>query len=305
MGRRRVRGRAVDGILLLDKPSGIRSNEALQRVKHLFDARKAGHTGSLDSLASGLLPLCLGEATKMSGFLLEADKRYRSRFHLGARTTTGDADGEVLERLPVGELDDARVRAVLARFSGAIEQVPPMYSALKHQGRRLYELAYQGLEVEREARPVTIHEFSLLARGDDWLEVEVLCSKGTYIRTLAEDVGAALGCGAHVSMLRRTRVGPFGDDAMVTLETIEAAAAAGHPALDALLLPVDRALADRPPVELEPNSAFYLRQGQPVLIPRAPTDGLVRLYGANGRFMGVGEVLEDGRVAPRRLLAGR
>ena len=305
MGRRRVRGRAVDGILLLDKPSGMRSNESLQRVKHLYDARKAGHTGSLDSLASGLLPLCLGEATKMSGFLLEADKRYRSRFQLGVRTSTGDADGEVLERRPVERVDDARLREVLAGFTGSIEQVPPMYSALKHRGRRLYELAYKGLEVEREARSVTIHRFDLVARGDDWLEVEVLCSKGTYIRTLAEDVGAALGCGAHVSMLRRTQVGPFGDDALITLEAVEAAAAAGREALDALLLPVDRALADHPRVELEPNSAFYLRQGQPVLVPRAPTRGLVRLYGADRRFLGVGEVLDDGRIAPRRLLAGR
>ena len=303
MGRRRQRGRAVNGILLLDKPSGLRSNTVLQQVKRLFDARKAGHTGSLDSLASGLLPVCLGEATKVSGFLLEADKGYRSRFTLGVSTTTGDADGEVTAEGPVPALDDDAVRAVLGRFTGAIRQVPPMYSALKHQGRRLYELAYQGMEVAREPRDVTVHAFDLLDRGEDWLDVEVLCSKGTYVRTLAEDVGAALGCGAHVSVLRRTRVGPFEAADMVSLEAVETAAREGHAALDALLVPLDRALADRPGVELEANSAFYLRQGQPVLVPRAPTEGLVRLYAPGARFMGVGEVLEDGRIAPRRLLA--
>jgi tRNA pseudouridine55 synthase len=292
----------VNGILLLDKPTGTRSNSALQRVKSLYRARKAGHTGSLDSLASGLLPLCLGEATKLSGFLLDADKGYRSRFRLGVRTTTGDADGEVVARATVGPIDDARIAEVLSRFTGAIDQVPPMYSALKHQGKRLYELAYQGVEVERAARAVTIHRLDLIDRGTDWIEVDVLCSKGTYVRTLAEDVGEALGCGAHVSMLRRTRVGPFGDDALVTLAQVEEAAARGDEVLDALLLPLDQALADWPAVALEPNSAFYIRRGQAVLVPRAPTAGLVRLYEPGERFIGVGEVLDDGRVAPRRLL---
>ncbi len=304
MGRRRERGRHVSGILLLDKPSGMRSNAALQQVKRLFQARKAGHTGSLDSLASGLLPICLGEATKLSGYLLSADKRYRSRFQLGVTTTTGDADGQVTREQPVPALDDAAVGAVLASFTGAQQQVPPMYSALKHQGRRLYELAYQGVEVSREPRSVTIHQFSLLARGDDWLEVEVLCSKGTYIRTLAEDVGRALGCGAHVATLRRLQVGPFDGSGMVTLTTLQASAEQGLAALDGLLLPLDRALEDMPGVSLERNSAHYLRQGQPVLVPRAPTTGLVRLYGEDRRFLGVGEILDDGRVAPRRLLAG-
>lgn len=305
MGRRHARGRAVSGILLLDKPSGVRSNAALQRVKWLFHARKAGHTGSLDSLASGMLPICLGEATKLSGFLLESDKRYRSRFRLGASTTTGDADGELRATAPVPALDEAGLRRVLAAFTGPIEQVPPMHSALKHQGRRLYELAYEGKVVAREPREVHIRALDLLARGADWIEVEVLCSKGTYIRTLAEDVGAALGCGAHVEALRRIGVGPFDGAPMVTLDALEERAGDGLEALDALLLALDRALGHCPQVELERNSAFYLRRGQPVLVPKAPTSGLVRLYGEDHRFLGVGEVLDDGRVAPRRLLASR
>ena len=179
-----------------------------------------------------------------------------------------------------------------------------MFSALKHQGRRLYELAYEGREVEREPREVHIRRLTLLARGDDWLEVDVLCSKGTYIRTLAEDVGKTLGCGAHVAMLRRTEVGPFPAEQMVALDAVEEKAAGGMDGLDALLLPLDRALEHCPPVHLERNSAYYLKRGQAVLVPRAPTGGLVRLYGADERFLGVGEVLDDGRVAPKRLLAG-
>lgn len=305
MTRRRSRGRAVDGILLLDKPSGVRSNAALQRIKWLFQARKAGHTGSLDSLASGLLPICLGEATKVSGFLLEADKRYLSRFTLGVTTTTGDADGEVTGQRTVQALSRASILEVLATFTGEVRQIPPMYSALKHQGRRLYELAYQGVEVAREARVVQVREFKLQATGPDWIEVEVLCSKGTYIRTLAEDVGAALGCGAHVSMLRRTQVGPFTSERMLDMDALEAHAQNGLEALDAVLLPLDRALENYPGVELEASSAFYLQQGQAVLVPRAPTSGLVRLYSTQQRFLGVGEVLDDGRVAPRRLLDAR
>lgn len=305
MAGKRSRGRAVNGILLLDKPSGMRSNAALQRIKWLFHARKAGHTGSLDSLASGLLPICLGEATKLSGFLLEADKAYRSRFRLGASTTTGDADGEITGRRPVTGVSRAAVLEALAAFTGDINQVPPMYSALKRQGRRLYELAYQGVEIAREPRPVTVHRFTLLASGEDWLDVEVLCSKGTYIRTLAEDVGSMLGCGAHVEVLRRTRVGPFPGEQMLDMDTLEACAERGLDALDACLLPLDLALQDRPCVELEASSAYYLQQGQPVLVPRAPTAGLVRLYSAQHRFLGVGEVLDDGRVAPRRLLDAR
>jgi len=305
MSKRRQRGRPVNGLLLLDKPAGLRSNAALQQVKRLFQARKAGHTGSLDSPASGLLPICLGEATKMSGYLLEADKHYLATFTLGICTSTGDAEGEILSQRPVEPCSPAQLEAVLDQFRGEIEQVPPMYSALKHQGRRLYELAYQGQSVEREPRRLWIHELTLLSRDDRQLEFSIHCSKGTYVRTLATDIGERLGCGAHVSRLRRTQVGPFDDSDMITLAGLEALAGeAGFEAMDHTLLPADSAVAGLPQVELPESSAFYLRQGQPVIVPKAPTSGLVRIYSRGRRFMGVGEVLDDGRIAPRRLLAG-
>jgi len=302
--KRRQRGRPVDGILLLDKPSGLRSNATLQRVKRLFGAQKAGHTGSLDSPASGLLPICFGEATKMSGFLLEADKGYLSTFTLGQCTSTGDAEGEVLSERPVEAYSLARLEAVLDRFRGDIEQVPPMFSALKHQGKRLYELAYQGQTVAREARQLRIHELKILNYDEHHLEVRIHCSKGTYVRTLATDIGEQLGCGAHVSKLRRTMVGPFDDQDMVRFEDLEPLAQADDlQSMDRLLLPLDAALGGMPQVELPESSAFYLRRGQPVMVPKAPTQGLVRIYSRGRQFMGVGEVLDDGRIAPRRLLA--
>ncbi len=304
MGRKRQqRGRSVNGILLLDKPSGLRSNAALQRVKGLFQARKAGHTGSLDSPANGLLPICFGEATKMSGYLLEADKRYLATFTLGSCTSTGDAEGEVLSRHPVQAYTHAQLETVLEQFRGEIEQVPPMFSALKHEGKRLYELAYKGQTVEREARQLKIHELSLLHHDESHLDVSIHCSKGTYVRTLATDIGDRLGCGAHVSKLRRTMVGPFNAERMVPLSEVEAIAQSkGTEALDALLLPVDTALEHCPRVELAESSTFYLRQGQAIIVPKAPTEGLVRMYSKNQQFLGVGEVLDDGRIAPRRLL---
>jgi len=304
MGRRHTKGRNVLGILLLDKPAGITSNAALQTVKRLFRARKAGHTGSLDPLATGMLPICFGEATKISGFLLDADKRYRVQCRLGVRTTTADAEGEVLEQRPVEGLTRERVADVLARFRGAITQVPPMYSALKHKGERLYKLARQGVEVEREPRSVSIHELELLALEGELAELLVHCSKGTYVRTLVEDIGAALGCGAHVSALRRLGVGPFDDSGLYDLPALEALAGEGYAALDRLLLPVEDGLAQWPGVRLSVDAAFYLRQGQPVLVPQAPTTGWVRLYEGERHFIGMGEILDDGRVAPRRLMAG-
>lgn len=303
MGRRRKRGRDIAGIVLLDKPLGATSNEALQEVKRLYRAQKAGHTGSLDPLATGLLPICLGEATKISGFLLDADKRYRMACRLGVKTATGDAEGEVVETRAVPALDEARIDEVLAQFRGTIQQVPPMYSALKHQGQRLYRLARQGQEVEREARTVTVRELTLVDFADERLELDVKCSKGTYVRTLAEDIGDILGCGAHVTELRRLEVGAYRDpERMITLEELRHLAEDGLEALDAQLQPVDSALADWPEVRLTGDSAYYLRQGQPVLVPRAPTRGWVRLYGEDGTLFGVGEILDDGRVAPRRLL---
>ncbi len=303
MGRRRTQGRNVNGVLLLDKPKGITSNDALQQVKRLFRARKAGHTGSLDPLASGMLPICLGEATKLSAFLLDADKFYRVECRLGVRTATGDADGEVTETRPVEGIDAAAVEAAMAGFRGEIEQLPPMYSALKHQGQRLYKLAREGIEVERQPRAVTIHELSLLGLEGELLSFDVRCSKGTYVRTLAEDLGEVLGCGAHVTELRRLEVGPYREAGMLTLEALRARAdEGGEAALDGCLLPVESALDDWPLLELSEDAAFYLRQGQPVLVPRAPRDGWVRLYDRNRCFLGVGVMLDDGRVAPKRLI---
>ena len=301
MGRRRPRGREVHGILLLDKPAGMTSNAALQEVKHLLFAQKAGHTGSLDPLATGLLPICLGRATRVSGFLLDADKRYRLTCRLGVATTTGDAEGEVTETRPVPPLSATAVKALLrSDFSGVIRQIPPMYSALKHQGKRLYTLARQGLEVEREAREVTIHAIELLALRDAELTLAVHCSKGTYIRTLAEDIGKALGPGAHVTALRRTAVTPFEDPRMHDLEELRELKQTDTAALDALLLPPDAALQTYPRVVLTADMVFYLRQGQPVQVPKAPADGWVRLYHAEA-FIGMGAVQDDGKIAPRRL----
>lgn len=305
MAKRR-KGRPVDGILVFDKPAGFTSNAALQKVRWLYGAAKAGHTGSLDPLATGVLPLCFGEATKYSRFLLESDKEYRSTFTLGVTTATGDAEGEVIAEASAAALTAAKVEEALTAFRGTIEQVPSMYSALKHQGQPLYKLARRGEEVEREARVVTVHALELLAfRPGERAEadVRVRVSKGTYVRSLAEDLGQALGCGAHVSVLRRTQAGPFREADAVTLEQLEALKDAGDfAAMDALLLPVDHAVLHLPEVRLDEHSAYYLKQGQPVLAPNLPTEGLVRVTAVNGEFIGVGEILEDGRLAPRRLV---
>lgn len=302
MGRRRKTGRSISGILLLDKPLGITSNSALQSVKRLFNAQKAGHTGSLDPLADGLLPICFGAATKVSAFLLDADKHYLVRVKMGVTTTTADAEGEVLETRPVTGISEQDIQRVITGFQGDIEQIPPMYSALKHKGERLYKLAREGVEIEREPRRVTIHSITMQNYIEPEFDLEVHCSKGTYIRTLAEDIGEKLGCGAHVSALRRTGVGPYEADSMVTMEQIQQLATEGFSALDELLLPIDSALQSWPEVKLTPDGTFYLRQGQAVLVPNAPTQGMVRLYDANGSFMGAGEILDDGRVAPRRMM---
>jgi len=305
MGRRRRRGREVNGILLLDKPFGLSSNQALQRVKRLFDAQKAGHTGSLDPLATGLLPLCLGYTTKFSAFLLDADKRYRVRVRLGETTETADAEGEVIATAPVDGITEAMVLDILGEFVGLIEQLPPMYSAVKHEGQRLYKLAREGKEVERTPRQISIYRLELREFALPDIELDVHCSKGTYVRTLAEDIGKRLGCGGHVAALRRTGVGPYieGETDFVPLAALEAKAEEQGPAsLDTLLLPLESTLGHCPAIRLSANSAFYLGQGQPVLVPQAPTEGLVRLYDVSERFLGVGEILEDGRVQPKRLI---
>jgi tRNA pseudouridine55 synthase len=303
MSRRGKKGRDIQGVLLLDKPIGMGSNEVLQVVKRLYRARKAGHTGSLDQLASGLLPICMGEATKLSGFLLNADKRYRAVFRLGAATSTGDAEGEVLTRAPVDHITRDRVEDSLTRFQGEIEQIPPMHSAIKHKGQRLYRLAQQGMVVEREPRPITIYSIRLLEFEPGMIKLDIHCSKGTYVRTLAEDVGQMLGCGGHVQELRRTGSGPFDESGIVTLDRLNQLAREDPPTLDALLLPTDAVLSDRPRLNLSEDVAYYLTKGQPVLVPHAPTRGQVRLYNTQQRFLGVGEILDDGRVAPRRLFA--
>ena len=306
MSRRKPTGRRINGILLLDKAIGITSNTALQKVKRLYQANKAGHTGSLDPLASGLLPLCLGEATKLSSFLLDADKAYEGVCKLGIKTTTADAEGEVIQTRPVPALSEAQLLATLEKFVGEIEQIPPMHSAIKMQGQPLYKLAHQGIEVERQPRPVTIHSLRLTRLAADEFAFELHCSKGTYVRTLVEDIGEILGCGAHLSALRRTMVGPFEISHAVTMETLEhTATETGFTGLDGLLIPMDQALEKWPVVQLSENSAYYVRQGQPVQVAKAPTSGWVRLFAGNNHFLGVGQILEDGRVAPRRLVNTR
>ena len=305
MARRR-RGRPVDGILVLDKPLGVSSNRALQMVKRLYFAAKAGHTGSLDPLASGVLPLCFGEATKFSQFLLDADKAYQSTFVLGVATATGDAEGEVVATSHASHITEADVSQALLAFRGEIEQVPSMFSAIKQDGQPLYKLARQGIEVERKARKVVIKQLELRAfRGGDKPEMDIYleCSKGTYVRSIAEDLGQALGCGAHVSALRRTRAGPFSIEDSVSMTTLEALKSNEQMAeMDALLLPADTALGGLPLVRLSESGGYYIRQGQPVQVPNAPSDGMVRVALETGEFLGVGEILDDGRVAPRRLI---
>ena len=302
--QRRLRGRAVDGILLLDKPSGISSNGALQCAKRAIGARKAGHTGNLDVLANGLLAVCFGEATKLCRYLLDAEKQYRVEMKLGEKTTTGDSEGEVTERHAAVVVNRRQIEEAAAAFRGEIDQIPPMYSAIKHQGQPLYKLARRGIEIERTSRRVTIYSLDIRYLIDDRLGIDVACSKGTYIRTLAADLGDLLRCGAHVSKLRRLKVGPYDVEDAHPLAEVERIANDGLDAVDGLLLPMDGALASFPEIVLTDDAAFYVCRGQAVLVPRAPTSGLLRLYDSKRRFLGVGEVLADGRITPRRLLSG-
>lgn len=289
--------RRVDGVLLLDKPQGLTSNAALQKARWLYNAAKAGHTGTLDPLATGLLPLCFGEATKFAGELLDADKTYVAGVQLGTTTDTADAEGRVLETRPV-EVTEAQVRELLQRFVGESEQIPPMHSALKRDGKPLYEYARAGIEVERKPRRIVIHEIALLAWNETRFDIEVSCSKGTYIRTLAADIGAALGCGAHLDALRRTRIGTLRIDDAVSLAVLEALA----PALrDERLAPADALLAALPAVELKDSDTGRIQHGQGVSWSGAP-HRRCRLYAAAGRFLGLGEVSADGWLNPKRLV---
>lgn len=298
---KRIR-RPIDGILLFDKPQGMSSNQALQRVKYLYNAEKAGHTGSLDPLATGLLPICLGEATKYSQHLLDANKVYRTRMRLGQKTSTADAEGEIIEERPVPHFDQATIDAVLAKFTGTIQQIPSMYSALKKDGKPLYELARQGIEVAREPRTIHIYRLQLLAVEPLYWELEVACSKGTYIRNLVEDMGEMLGCGAHVSELRRLASGCFSLDEQLTLDYLQQVAEQGYQALDALLLPAWAAIADKPKVTLTETTTYYLLHGNPVRVNHLPEDEDVLIFDDRQRFLGLGYMNDDGLLAPKRLL---
>ena len=291
--------RDLDGILILDKPVGLTSNQALQRVKRMLRARKAGHCGSLDPLATGVLPLCLGQATKFSSYLLEADKTYLATCRLGQTTTTADAEGEIIEAREV-EVNRAQIEAVLPRFRGEIMQIPPMYSALKHQGKRLYQLARAGQEVEREPRAVTIHKLELCEYDGLKLKLEVCCSKGTYIRSLAQDIGEALGCGAHLTALRRRMANPFVERDSITLEQLQHMAEKDE--IDALLLPVSAALNQFPELNLDARESERIRQGKVLSLNPEVTAGLYRLNLENGEFLGLGEAFPDGQLKAKRLM---
>jgi len=310
LARKRTRGRSVNGVFLLDKPFGLSSNHALQRVRRLFDANKAGHTGSLDPLATGVLPICLGEATKFSQFLLDAEKGYRSTFSLGLRTESGDVDGGEVSRIDASNITLVQIEQAVETFGGDIQQVPSMYSALKHNGQPLYKLARQGIEVERAPRSITIYDYKILDFRPGViaeLDVEVRCSKGTYIRSLADDLGQMLGCGAHVSALHRTLAGPFHESETLTLSALEEMRESGEPEqLDHLLKPMDIAVADRMAVELSETVAAYFQLGQEVMSGEAFRNGqegdIVRVFREGGAFLGVATVTEDGRIAPKRLV---
>lgn len=312
MGRKRNYGRSLSGVLVLNKDPGMSSNDALQKAKQLFFANKAGHTGSLDPLATGVLPICFGEATKFSQYLLDADKKYRSTFTLGASTTTADSEGDATFEADASSITLAAIEEEAANYCGDIWQIPPMVSALKYQGQPLYKLARRGIEIEREARPVTVYDYRILAfrpGARSELDVEIHCSKGTYIRSLADDLGKALGVGAHVSRLHRVLAGGLSDAQMVSLA--ELTALRGElPAevLDHHLLPVDALLDTLPRLELSAHSGYYFRQGQAVMdlnVYRLGQQGdTVRVCQEGGQFLGIGEITDDGRVAPRRVVVG-
>ena len=307
MGRRfKSRGRAIDGVIVLDKPAGLSSRQALNKVNDVIHARKIGHTGSLDPLATGVLPLVLGNATKFSQYLLDADKEYEVTAKLGVATDSGDADGEVLSERPVNQLSLNRIETALESYRGEIMQIPPMFSALKHEGQPLYKLARKGLEVDREARKQTIFKNRILSFEDDELRLHLHCSKGTYVRTLIHELGEDLGCGAHVCALRRTRAGPFDSSEMVTMAQLKEAK--DQNSIDQLLKPVESTIGHWPLLEINKVAAFYVRQGQPIAVSHTLESGWVGLFeqgsdkSQQANFLGVGEILDDGRIAPRRLI---
>ncbi|GLX87308.1 tRNA pseudouridine synthase B [Thalassotalea loyana] len=311
MAKRR-KGRPVHGVVLLDKPYDISSNSALQRVKRIYFAQKAGHTGALDPLATGMLPVCLGEGTKFSQFLLDTDKTYQVTAKLGVRTTTSDVDGDIVSEKPV-DVSQEQLFEALEHFRGESKQVPSMFSALKHQGKPLYLYAREGIEIEREARDITVFRLDVLRFEGDEVDMEIHCSKGTYIRTIVDDLGERLGCGAHVSALRRVGVGSYDRKDMVTLEQLDALLeeakerdVSPSSLLDPLLLPMNTALAGMPSVCVDEESARFLRLGNPVNASGLPTDGFVQVYierdvNEGNEFIGVGIVDDNGMLAPKRI----
>lgn len=300
--QRRRRVRNISGIVVLDKANGLSSNAALQEVKRLYEANKAGHAGSLDPLATGVLPVCLGEATKVSQFLLDSDKRYRARIKLGIRTDTGDSEGSIIERNEGISVSRKAIERALTKFKGEVEQVPPMHSAIKMNGVPLYKLARKGITVEREPRLVTLYQICLVEFVNSELELEISCSKGTYIRTIADDLGQELGCGAHVIELRRTQAGVFTEKDSISAEELALEKEnRGLDKIDQFLIPMDRAIQDLPEVNLPSITASHVKNGQAVLVRHLPKNGLVRMY-EDEQFIGIGSIDDDGKVAPRRLI---
>jgi tRNA pseudouridine55 synthase len=304
MARRHKKGRDITGIVIIDKPTGHSSNHILQRVKRLFDAKKAGHTGSLDPLATGVLPVCLGDATKLSSYLLDADKQYLVTCQLGIVTDSGDSDGNVINEMPIPEFNEATLSQVTQQFLGEIEQVPPMFSALKHQGQPLYKLARQGIDVERKARRIYIYAIDIIDCQSDSFTLSVRCSKGTYIRTLVEDISHALGTGGHVIMLRRTAVAGYDLSQAITVETLqEMADKDGFVTLDASLQQAENALPDWPAIVLDEEGTKSIGFGQSVTVQTPFKSANVRLFNMNNQFLGLGEMSAEGVVAPKRLFA--
>lgn len=300
--QRRRRVRNINGIVVLDKANGLSSNAALQEVKRLYEANKAGHAGSLDPLATGVLPVCLGEATKVSQFLLDSDKRYRARIKLGIRTDTGDREGSIIERNEGISVSRKAIERALTKFKGEVEQVPPMHSAIKMNGVPLYKLARKGIAVEREPRLVTLYQICLVEFVNSELELEISCSKGTYIRTIADDLGQILGCGAHVIELRRTQAGVFTEKDSISSEELALEKEnRGLDKIDQFLIPMDRAIQDLPEVNLPSITASHVKNGQAVLVRHLPKNGLVRMY-EDEQFIGIGSIDDDGKVAPKRLI---
>ena len=301
MGRRNKKGRNITGIIVIDKPTGRSSNHVLQQVKRLFDAKKAGHTGSLDPLATGVLPICLGEATKLSAYLLDGDKRYHVTCQLGVITDTGDADGEVLEQLSIPNLTQQQLRDVIEQFRGKQGQVPPMYSALKHKGQPLYNLARQGIEVERKSREVTIYDIELISFTADSFTLDVSCSKGTYIRTLVGDISHVLGTGGHVTMLRRMESAGYEITKAISIEQLETVAEQGIAVLDKQLLPSEEALPDWPSITIDDQQISALRHGQTIQVLDYYKSAKIRLFDQQNTFLGLGEMTETGTVSPKRV----